>query len=778
MASIFGPAGRAQEDGLVVAWRILGLVVFFPFLPAARQWARRCLPIIVAALLLEASGALADPVAAPAETPATAAAPAEMDAESLILDEVPEVLKPARPRTQEEEDRLKALALYSAARVKEQDGDAAGALKLYQRALRFDPNATTIAEAIVPLAVELDRHAEAVRYALKIAELGDADPLALRRLGVFLAEQGDWRQAVRLYERAIAARNNESPDAADVVMWMEMGRLYQLAAEYEKAAERFAQVLEALGNPEKYELEQPVREAILGEPQDTYNLIGETFVMAGRPEEAVVAFRKAHEIKPDAALLELHLAQVDARTGKAAEALARLEKAFAGKLKADTAAPYRLLGEVLKDLGRQDELIGRLEKLHAENPDRAPLAYFLAEQYFIAQRYDKAETLYRKLLEEVPALPAYRNLAEIYRKSGRHVQLLEVLGEAVAKTGGLDVLGEAGETILKDEPLVRTLIESARSLIRDRPQDLGYHGRLATALVAMSAQQYDAAGEFFDLAIQAKPDTAGEVLLTWGLGLLIAEQYKTAAAVLRRAVDHPDLAEERATFNYYLAGALEMDGQTEEALAAARKAVELDGDSPGFRSRIPWILYHAQRRDEAAAEYKKLVEDLEKEKGTPQAREVLRDARLVLSNLAVLAGNMSEAEEWLEQVLDEYPDDISALNDLGYLWADQNKHLEQAHEMILQAVEAEPDNAAYLDSLGWVLFRLGRFDEAVIQLEKAAAIDEPDPVILDHLGDAYQGAGSVEQARAAWRRAAEGFRKAKEPEKAAAAEAKIEKQSP
>ncbi len=79
----------------------------------------------------------------------------------------------------------------------------------------------------------------------------------------------------------------------------------------------------------------------------------------------------------------------------------------------------------------------------------APLAYFLAEHYFIAQRYDKAETLYRKLLEEVPALPAYRNLAEIYRKSGRHVQLLEVLGEAVAKTGGLDVLGEAGEAILR-----------------------------------------------------------------------------------------------------------------------------------------------------------------------------------------------------------------------------------------------------------------------------------------------------------------------------------------
>jgi Flp pilus assembly protein TadD len=150
---------------------------------------------------------------------------------------------------------------------------------------------------------------------------------------------------------------------------------------------------------------------------------------------------------------------------------------------------------------------------------------------------------------------------------------------------------------------------------------------------------------------------------------------------------------------------------------------------------------------------------------------------LVLSNLAVLAGDMAEAEEWLEQVLDEYPDDISAMNDLGYLWADQNKHLDQALAMIRRAVEAEPENAAYRDSLGWVLFRLGRFDEAIAELEKAAAIGEPDAVILDHLGDAYQAAGRVEQAREAWRRAAEGFRKAKDEKQAAAAEAKIE-QSP
>ena len=66
--------------------------------------------------------------------------------------------------------------------------------------------------------------------------------------------------------------------------------------------------------------------------------------------------------------------------------------------------------------------------------------------------------------------------------------------------------------------------------------------------------------------------------------------------------------------------------------------------------------------------------------------------------------------------------------------------------MIRQAVDAEPDNMAYRDSLGWVLFRLGKYPEAVAELEKAAAGKKPDGVVLDHLGDAYRKAGQRDKA--------------------------------
>ena len=116
----------------------------------------------------------------------------------------------------------------------------------------------------------------------------------------------------------------------------------------------------------------------------------------------------------------------------------------------------------------------------------------------------------------------------------------------------------------------------------------------------------------------------------------------------------------------------------------------------------------------------------------------------------------------MQQVLDEYPDDVGANNDLGFLWADENKHLDRALKMIVAAVAAEPENRAYRDSLGWVFYRLGRFPEAVAELEKAVDEKQPDGTILDHLGDAYEKLGRHGKAVAAWQRAKAAYEKDKE----------------
>ena len=100
-------------------------------------------------------------------------------------------------------------------------------------------------------------------------------------------------------------------------------------------------------------------------------------------------------------------------------------------------------------------------------------------------------------------------------------------------------------------------------------------------------------------------------------------------------------------------------------------------------------------------------------------------------------GDLVGAEAAVRDVLGREPDNPTALNFLGYLWADHGRHLEQAVEMIARARAQDPDNGAFIDSLGWAYYRLGRLGEARVQLERAARLTHGDAVVLEHLGDVY-----------------------------------------
>ncbi len=289
-------------------------------------------------------------------------------------------------------------------------------------------------------------------------------------------------------------------------------------------------------------------------------------------------------------------------------------------------------------------------------------------------------------------------------------------------------------------------------------------------------KQFDAAGKFYNRAIEEKPTKAAELLLLWGLSLLADDQADAAVAVFQRGVKDEVLPPENPAMHYYLAGALEMAGHTEEAVKAAKTAADLNKTNPRLAARIAWVYYHARDYDRARKAYADLVAEFDDVRTSEEVRAAVREARLVLSAIAVQQNNLSQGEEWLEQVLDEFPGDVGAMNDLGYIWADQNKNLRRALAMTERAVAAEPDNAAYRDSLGWALYRVGRYDEALENLKKAVAKEEdPDGVILDHLGDIYQALNQTDQARDAWRRAVKSFDVKHETDKAAGVKAKLQK---
>ncbi|NMM43244.1 tetratricopeptide repeat protein [Rhodospirillaceae bacterium KN72] len=109
-----------------------------------------------------------------------------------------------------------------------------------------------------------------------------------------------------------------------------------------------------------------------------------------------------------------------------------------------------------------------------------------------------------------------------------------------------------------------------------------------------------------------------------------------------------------------------------------------------------------------------------------------------------------EAEEDLKKALELNPDEPFVLNYLGYTWVDKGIHVEEGMDMIRKAVDQRRNNGFIVDSLGWAYYRLGQYDEAVVQLERAMQLRPENGVIADHLGDAYWRVGRRTEARYQW----------------------------
>jgi tetratricopeptide (TPR) repeat protein len=93
------------------------------------------------------------------------------------------------------------------------------------------------------------------------------------------------------------------------------------------------------------------------------------------------------------------------------------------------------------------------------------------------------------------------------------------------------------------------------------------------------------------------------------------------------------------------------------------------------------------------------------------------------------------------------------LNYLAYSWVDMRMNIEKSFEMLREAVAFSPGDGAIVDSLGWAFYRLGRYEDAVRELERAVLLKAGDPTINDHLGDAYWKVGRTREARFKWEQA-------------------------
>ncbi len=109
-------------------------------------------------------------------------------------------------------------------------------------------------------------------------------------------------------------------------------------------------------------------------------------------------------------------------------------------------------------------------------------------------------------------------------------------------------------------------------------------------------------------------------------------------------------------------------------------------------------------------------------------------------------------ERDLKAILKRDPNHVQTLNALGYTLADRTQRFEEAYDYIRRAYHQRPDDSAILDSMGWILYRMGRLEEA-LEFLRRAAVKQQDGEIAAHLGEVLWMSGNQEEARRIWDRA-------------------------
>ena len=116
--------------------------------------------------------------------------------------------------------------------------------------------------------------------------------------------------------------------------------------------------------------------------------------------------------------------------------------------------------------------------------------------------------------------------------------------------------------------------------------------------------------------------------------------------------------------------------------------------------------------------------------------------------------NYRASDENYEKALKIDPESSYVLNNYAYYLSLRNENLDKAETMAAKAVKLDPANPADMDTYGWVLYKLGRYSEALQWVEKAvAATPVPDADLLEHLGDIYFKLGETDKAVMQWQNA-------------------------
>ncbi len=423
--------------------------------------------------------------------------------------------------------------------------------------------------------------------------------------------------------------------------------------------------------------------------------------------------------------------------GAALFQLRRPEESLAALERAVTQAPedpemLRTLVRVAESLDRADRAAAGYVTLSRIAPDDAEAWFQRATSEARSGRFALADSLLARSLALDPIRPGAIVLrAWIHEGLGRFDDAIADYREHLRVHGGDDPTRRRVVVLLARAGRVEESLALAREVVRDAPRDPE-----ALQVLADLAYTRGATREGEDaLRRMRETDPTDARWVTRSLQILARhgrrrEGLALADGWLARHAGEPDAlimaARAHASF-----------GDAAGAVKLAQQAVAAAPDSLPAQRLLARVLEDAGRSADAERELRAM-----------RAKHPT-DAMLMLDLGALLErrGDVDGAVAAGRDALALAPRSPEVNNFLGYLLADRGRDLEEAHALIRVALEADPDNGAYLDSLGWVLYRLGRLEEARQLLERALMLTGGDPVIHEHLGDVFAALRQAERAR-------------------------------
>lgn len=111
---------------------------------------------------------------------------------------------------------------------------------------------------------------------------------------------------------------------------------------------------------------------------------------------------------------------------------------------------------------------------------------------------------------------------------------------------------------------------------------------------------------------------------------------------------------------------------------------------------------------------------------------------LELCDIYLKQGKKKEAETLLKEINTLFPASVDVKNFHAYFLAQEKKELEEALKMSGSTLSTDGESPAFLDTYGYILFQIGRTDEAAGFLEKAYRKLPFDEEVIEHLAAYYR----------------------------------------